>query len=1623
MQSESLRQDGHGAMHWPLIRKRRTDGGPGRNAGFTISPTALVGILLVLSCGDGAVEPTPPPAPVATTVTVSPASATLTAIGETARLTAEVRDQNGQVMAGAAVAWRTSDASIAPVDASGQVTAAANGSATITATAGSVSGTAALTVAQVVKAVSVSPAADTLVALGDTVRLVAEATDGNGHSVDAVMEFEWSSSDTLVAGVDASGQVTAAANGSATITATAGTVSGAAAVTVAQVVSAVAVSPTVDTLVAFGDTVRLVAEANDANGHSVDAVMEFEWSSSDTLVARVDASGLVESFAEGAALVTATASDVTGGAELRVVPPLPTTIALSPDTLRLTALGQTAQLVAEVRDQAGRVMAEALVSWSSGDSLVVAVDSAGLVRAVGGGTTTVTATTGDVSAAVAVTVMQSAGSVVVSPAEGMIGVGDTLRLGAEAFDENGHAVDGVTFSWLSSDAGVAGVDDAGLVEGVAEGTARITAIAGNASGTSEITVTNPDLAALLAFYNATDGPNWISNDNWLSDAPIETWFGVDTDASGRVNTLSLGSNQLRGTIPPELGSLAHLRRLELADNDLSGGIPPEIGKLTRLTYLNLGPNRLVDPIPPELGNLINLDWLNLQNNDLRGPLPPALSLLSNLRVLGLHNNDLRGPLPSWFLELDVNLDFFSYEGNDGLCTPGTAAFVRWRQDVDRRGFVQGPLCHEDDIAALEALYDATGGAGWSDAEGWLEGLVLDDWYGIQTDSTGRVTSLDLSRNGLIGYLPSPLGQLRAATTLRFGGNALSGRLPQSLTALVLRELSYADTGLCTPADASFREWLNSVPQHNGTGMECAPISDRDILQALYDATDGPDWRRSDNWSTDAPLRTWHGVSTDDQGRVTSLYLGSNGLSGDIPLEIGYLTHLRALSLPWNQLTGTIPPQLGNLANLSNLSLFDNQLTGSIPPDLGNLAHLRVLSLAFNQLTGTIPPQLGNLTNLTRLQLHGNRLTGRIPSELGNLTDLTRLQLHSNRLTGRIPSELGNLSDLTDLRLHSNQLTGAIPAELGNLTGLIRLNLLDNRLAGRIPPTLGNLSELEILSLVANGLEGPVPPEFGGLTSLRELFLSRNRLMSGPLPHGLTALTELEVFVAEDTDLCAPGDAGFLNWLDGITARRVHRCAGSRGEAYVTQAIQSPEFPVALVANEEALLRVFVTAARSNAEEIPPVRATLYANGAQALVVDAPSQRGPIPTDVQEWSLSSSANFGIPAHLVQPGLEIVIEIDPAGTLDPALGVTKRIPETGRLPVDVRTMPLLDLTVIPFLWSESADSSILETTAGLTAESDLLFEIGALLPVGDFEVTVHAPVSSSSNDANVLFRETKAIRVMERGSGYYMGTMAPPVLGARGVAQLPGHVSFSIPEGWIMAHELGHNMSLLHPWENPAFPSYPNGITGAWGYDFRLGGLVPPDATDIMLGCCWISDFHFDQALRYREADARGLGATTATEAKPVESLLLWGGMGTDGGAFLEPAFVVDAPPSLPASAGDHRITGRTASGAELFALSFTMPMTADGDGSSSFAFAVPVRAGWEDSLASITLSGPGGTVTLDGESDIPMAILRDPRTGQVRGILRDPPLAGEVAADAVGTVGPGLEVLFSRGIPEARAWTR
>ncbi len=183
---------------------------------------ALLAATYLSGCGEG--EPTGTTVTVAR-VEVSPQTVTLAALGETRAFSAVAKDANGNTMSGQTFTWTSSATGVATVAANGTATAVGNGTATITAITAGVSGSASLTVTQVAATVDVTPGADTLTAIGDTLRFSAAAKDANDNTI-TDQAFTWASSDPGVATVDATGLVTALASGEATITASAGAVSG-----------------------------------------------------------------------------------------------------------------------------------------------------------------------------------------------------------------------------------------------------------------------------------------------------------------------------------------------------------------------------------------------------------------------------------------------------------------------------------------------------------------------------------------------------------------------------------------------------------------------------------------------------------------------------------------------------------------------------------------------------------------------------------------------------------------------------------------------------------------------------------------------------------------------------------------------------------------------------------------------------------------------------------------------------------------------------------------------------------------------------------------------------------------------------------------------------------------------------------------------------------------------------------------------------------------------------------------------------------------------------------------------------------------------------------------------------
>ncbi len=1143
-----------------------------------------------------------------------------------------------------------------------------------------------------------------------------------------------------------------------------------------------------------------------------------------------------------------------------------------------------------------------------------------------------------------------------------------------------------------------------------------------------------DRAVLVALYEATNGRDWDDSDNWLTSAPLDAWHGVETDGSGRVRSLRLATNNLTGEIPPELGNLAMLDILILGANKLEGAIPSELGDLSNLQYLGLsnagsdywGDGGLEGEIPSELGGLTNLETLDLSRNGLTGEIPLELSSLSNLRRLSLHSNRLGGGLPPALADLSLN--YLYWGSNTGLCAPGTRRFISFVKAIDSSS--EGPFCHEADAEVLRYVHHSTGGSTWARAEGWLLPGPLNDWHGVEADTVfGRVVGLDLREKGLSGRFPAKLASLGSLRELRLDGNAgLDGRFSSGMAALPLRTLSYESTNLCTPEDPAFRAWLRSIPSHSGTGVECPPLADRDILEILFDATGGQDWSENDNWLTEAPLHQWHGVEADDQGNVVSIRLYDNDLMGEIPSELGSLSNLRNLWLPANNLVGEIPPELGDLSNLWSLALWGNDLVGEIPSELGKLANLHYLSLSATDLTGEIPPELGGLSNLWYLALHSNNLVGEIPPELGDLSNLRYLFLTNNDLAGGIPSALANL-DLWALALPGNDLAGQIPPELGGMANLQELWLSDNSLVGEIPAELGRLTNLEVLTMNGNDLVGGIPAELGGLVQLREFRLAGNAGLSGALPRSFANLQRLETLSLAGTALCAPDDFAIRLWLRSMWSVNPYvpickaETKAATATAYIVQGVQSADIPVPLVAGKRGLLRVLVAAPEANGAPVPTAWATFYQPDGSSHSVRVRSGNGTIPAEVEvaEGSLERSANVVVPGEVLRPGVEMVVVLDPEGALDPALGVPRRIPATGRTALDVYEMPSFDVTVVPFLWETEPDSSILDRVA-----EESLFEETRLLPIGEMNVTVHEPVWTSTNNGFDLLDETAAIRSMEGGTSYYMGTAGSFTGGIGGVAYLGARTMFSGPWPSTVAHEFGHNLSLLHaPCGTTGDPGYPhsNGRIGVWGYDHRSRSLVSPGGKDIMTYCdpsSGFSDYSFAKAFWWRLSVEAGV----VEEYEPMRALLLWGGVGPDGRPFLNPAFVVEAPPTRWTGPATWEVAGEAEDGRVLFTRRFEMAEMADGDGRQSFVLALAAESNWADALSRIVLTGPDGTTTMDAQSGPAAALLRDPATGRVRGILRDWSGSGAAQPDGGRALPePGLEVQVSAGIPRPDAWRR
>jgi len=242
--------------------------------------------------------------------------------------------------------------------------------------------------------------------------------------------------------------------------------------------------------VIVGRTTQFAATIADASGKPL-LGRSVTWSTSNSIVAQVNGTGLASAVAVGGpVMIEATSEGKTGTATVTVLPVPVASVTVTPPATTLT-VGQTAQLLATPMDGGGVPLTGRVITWTSANSAVADVDGAGLVTAkTVGGPVTITASSEGKTGNATVTVSPvPVASIAVSPASSTLTVGQTAQLTATPKDANGDPLTGRVITWMSDNATVAAVDGSGLVTAKgAGGPATITATSEAKSGTASVTV-------------------------------------------------------------------------------------------------------------------------------------------------------------------------------------------------------------------------------------------------------------------------------------------------------------------------------------------------------------------------------------------------------------------------------------------------------------------------------------------------------------------------------------------------------------------------------------------------------------------------------------------------------------------------------------------------------------------------------------------------------------------------------------------------------------------------------------------------------------------------------------------------------------------------------------------------------------------------------------------------------------------------------------------------------------------------------------------------------------------------------------------------------------------------------
>ncbi|PRP86710.1 putative LRR receptor-like serine/threonine-protein kinase [Planoprotostelium fungivorum] len=663
------------------------------------------------------------------------------------------------------------------------------------------------------------------------------------------------------------------------------------------------------------------------------------------------------------------------------------------------------------------------------------------------------------------------------------------------------------------------------------------------------------IQALTDFYDSTGGPQWKVNTGWVPPKDYcGSTYGITCDSSKNIQTISLSTNNLEGTIPSSISKAApNLVSLILKENKIHGSIPDSICDWApTLQTFWIGANMLNGTLPTCVSQLVNLLSVNVSNNQLTGSVP-SLSGLTKIQFFSIYDNSFTGSIPDLPMTNTLhNLDL-SYNMLTGHIPANISQLTGIKELwLQYNNFDEGPVPDFSQMTLLEKLslpFSRLNGE-MPNYFGNMKNLQVlslgnNDINGSFPDSLCRcplLYSLNLANNDLTGTVPTCFTTMPALWSVNLQNNFLTGPVPIPTSLPSLRQLDLS--GNSFTGQMVTGEWRNSglvylnLANNQLTGGISADLFSQGNISRIElqgNMLTGA-LPRIDSMSLDYVDLSDNQFTSINQALIlrqaTTLYLQRNNFTGFLPLSLYTSRMLRVLDLSYNNFYGPISKTLYALSTLEELYLNDNQLSGSIPAGISRLASLTRLSLANNQLTASSLDEYTMITDLQYMNLSYNQISAQMTGTIGNMVELQVNYIPSTTLTSQI------------VDISHNQLFGSIPLEVYMMRGLRQIYMNDNRLTGSIgvpPGTPGvppgksdpdildvsnnmltgqlwfvsRLSSIQYLNISHNQFYGVVEPMSGAL-NLQVLDISYNQL-TGQLP-SYGGLTRLEYFDASYNQL-------------------------------------------------------------------------------------------------------------------------------------------------------------------------------------------------------------------------------------------------------------------------------------------------------------------------------------------------------------------------------------------------------------------------------------------------------------------------------------------------------------------------